>query len=744
MNQNKGQAGDAEDQGLGDDFRETPLSSRVRQARTDRYAGAKKATRSAEEGTTADAIRASLTDISEKLNRATRSNLAVIYLRVSTEEQARVGGGAEGYSIPYQRDACHHKAEALGLTVIGEYVDAGHSAKSANRPQLQKMLRELHEHGVGWVIVHKIDRLARNTRDDHQINDAISAAGARLLSVVDLIDDSPQGKFNYTIQAGLAQLYSDNLAIEVMKGLSKKAQAGGTPYKAPIGYLNKRRFEGVADIRWVEVDPERSPLVIWAFEEYATGNWSIARLRLELNDKGLTNFAGKPISINGLYKILINAYYTGTVPFQGAYYEGTHKPLVDLQTWLLVQQTLEAHNFAGEKEFIHSHYLKGSIWCGNCGSRLIFSRNRGKMGVAYDYFVCIGRHRKRNDCKRRSIAVSSVEAGVEEFYRHFEIPQEDIDLIRSTVGEEFLRLRAVAETDMVRSRRRLTQAKDQRAKLLTAHYEGAIPNDMLKSEMTRLTAEVGAAERELKEASAGMSELESQLTMALTIAGRCADAYQQAAPAIRRQFNQGFFKKLYIAEDGSVQEGDLNQPFAALRLGPETADPGMGQTDDTQIDTETFDDDTAIVDGQTRPSGVLMTGGGGLGHTKTPGQTVLTGGSNIDYLAEVEGFEPPDGFPSPAFKAGAFGRSATLPYGWRGYPSSDRTWVMTRSNTFASISCSSRDSRSIRWSRTPSTWVGAAVSSARIPWSVSSASTPRPSSGHSRRTRRSFFSIRAT
>ncbi len=274
------------------------------------------------------------------------------------------------------------------------------------------------------------------TRDDHKINDAIIAAGARLVSVVDLIDDSPQGKFNYTIQAGLAQLYSDNLAIEAMKGLTKKAQAGGTPYKAPIGYLNKRRFERVADIRWVEVDPERSPLVIWAFEEYATGNWPIARLRLELIDKDLTNSTGRPISINGLYKILTNAYYTGTVPFQVAYYEGTHEPLVDLQTWLLVQQTLEVRNFAGEKELIHSHYLKGSIWRGNCGSRLIFSRNKGRGGT-YEYFVCIGRHHKRNDCKRRSIAVSSVEAGVEAFYRHFEVPKRKSSLFKTRSARSF-------------------------------------------------------------------------------------------------------------------------------------------------------------------------------------------------------------------------------------------------------------------------------------------------------------------
>jgi DNA invertase Pin-like site-specific DNA recombinase len=68
---------------------------------------------------------------------------AVIYLRVSTERQARKGGSSEGYSIPAQRDACLRKAKELGAEVIAEYVDAGESARGADRPQLKAMLADL-------------------------------------------------------------------------------------------------------------------------------------------------------------------------------------------------------------------------------------------------------------------------------------------------------------------------------------------------------------------------------------------------------------------------------------------------------------------------------------------------------------------------------------------------------------------------------------------------------------------------
>lgn len=68
---------------------------------------------------------------------------AVLYIRVSTRDQATRADEPEGFSIPAQREACRRKAEALGATIVGEYVDRGESARSADRPALQKLLGDL-------------------------------------------------------------------------------------------------------------------------------------------------------------------------------------------------------------------------------------------------------------------------------------------------------------------------------------------------------------------------------------------------------------------------------------------------------------------------------------------------------------------------------------------------------------------------------------------------------------------------
>ena len=181
---------------------------------------------------------------------------ALVYARVSTKEQAG-GGDGDGFSLPAQRDACRRKAESLGAAVVEEFVDKGESAKTADRPELQRLLKVLPTRSVDFVIVHKIDRLARNRADDVALTAAIQASGAKLVSVTENIDETPSGTLLHGIMASISEFYSKNLAAEVSKGMDQKAKKGGRPGKAPVGYLNTREItDDGHEIRTVVVHPE--------------------------------------------------------------------------------------------------------------------------------------------------------------------------------------------------------------------------------------------------------------------------------------------------------------------------------------------------------------------------------------------------------------------------------------------------------------------------------------------------------
>jgi len=494
---------------------------------------------------------------------------AVIYLRVSTKEQAERGGG-EGYSIPAQREACLRQASLLNADVVDEFVDAGESAKTAARPQLQRLLGFLKTDRVQYVIVHKVDRLARSRADDVQINIAIRASGATLVSCTENIDDTPSGSLVHGIMSSIAEFYSKNLATEVIKGSVQKAKAGGTPSKVPTGYLNVRTWEDGKGkpTRTVEIDPDRGPLMAWAFEAYATGEWSLRTLLAELTNRGLTTLPSekmpsKPLVLSNLNRLLRNPYYRGIVTYRGVQYAGNHLPLVSPEVWQRVQDVLTSANVAGDKHKVHAHYLTGSLFCGDRGERMIVSMATGRRGTLYPYFICVGRQKRRTECQQRAVLIETAEILVEDHYLTVQPSGAAAAQITEALSELLGMQRAQADGERLAQERRMRQLLDKRMKLLDAYYEGALPKDLMKTEQTRIAAEIDAAQSRLDALSVGFDKIDGNLRKAMSLASDWHAAYLAAAPAIRRQLNQGIFKKVFLHEDGRISS-QLAEPFSTL------------------------------------------------------------------------------------------------------------------------------------------------------------------------------------
>jgi site-specific DNA recombinase len=496
------------------------------------------------------------------------SPTAVIYLRVSTKEQAQRDGDPEGYSIPAQREACKRKVASLGGVVVEEFADRGASATSAKRPGLQRMLTYVKENEVAYVIVHKVDRLARNRVDDVEINLALKAAGATLVSCSENIDATPSGMLLHGIMSSIAEFYSRNLASEILKGSVQKAKTGGTVGKAPLGYLNVRTTVDGQEARTVEIDAVRGPLVKWALESYATGDWSLNGLLDEVTRRGLetTGTAKRPPSplhLSHLHRIVTHPYYKGVVRYRGIEYAGRHQPLITPETWQRNQDVLRAHYLAGERQRTHNHYLKGSVFCGYCNSRLIITNARNRHGKVYPYFVCAGRHQKRTDCTFRAILIETVERKVAAHYVTQQLAPAVRDALEHGLTDEFqaFHKEVAAEQKLLGGRKQ--QLLNERSKLLHAHYAEAIPLDLLKTEQTRITSQLAYIEQRFEDTDDEHAKVLANLERILDIATDLETAYASAAPTVRRQFNQAIFKRLYICEDGEIRS-ELAQPFDTL------------------------------------------------------------------------------------------------------------------------------------------------------------------------------------
>ena len=497
---------------------------------------------------------------------------AVSYLRVSTRGQAERGGGAdEGFSIPAQREANKKKALSMGAIVGKEFVDRGASAKSADRPELQKMLEYVKENAdrVDYVIVHKVDRLARNRGDDIDIMRTLQECGVQLVSASESIDDTPAGMLLHGIMSSIAEFYSQNLANEVKKGITEKVKNGGTVSRAPLGYLNVRRIDDKGrEERTVVLDEERAPLVKLAFEEYATGNWTVNDLAEHLTLCGFTTRAtpkipSVPISGHALNQILINPYYKGVVVYKGVEYPGNHFSLVDTETWQRVQDVLLSH-VNGERTREHPHYLKGSLYCKNCGSRMIVTYARSHSGVRYPYFICAGRHSKRvKECKQKAVLIATVEEQVQQLYDQYSFPPAIREYLEKFLKKRIETEQEKYETELDGLRREKDKLERQRKELLEAHYNDAIPLDLMKSEQQKITKHLTAIEHQLASYKNTFETISDHLKDVFDLIENCGMAYRWADEHTKRMMNQAIFSKLLVESDGRIT-AEFTKPFKSI------------------------------------------------------------------------------------------------------------------------------------------------------------------------------------
>ena len=494
---------------------------------------------------------------------------AVTYQRVSTKEQATAGGRDEGFSIPAQREANRRKADALGADVVAEFVDAGESARSAKRPELQRMLDYIATHQVTYCIVHKVDRLARNRLDDVDIHRHLIDAGVQLVSATENIDDTPSGMLLHGIMSSIAEFYSRNLAAEVTKGMTQKVANGGTPSRAPIGYRNIRcKDEQGREYRTVEIDPDRAPLIRWVFDTYAKGEHTVPDLLAEATTRGLTTVAtpkrsSGPVGRSTFFKLLRNPYYIGQVRYQGALHPGAHEPIVDAETWQQVQTLLDTRATAGERRRKHDHYLKGTLYCGTCMSRLQLDYARNKQGIRYAYYICTGRATKRTACTRKAVPVGVAEQLVTDCYQQIAITEQTYQQLAQRVEAAFderLAERSQAIDDLTTTKRRLEAEAD---KLLEAHFADAIDLDTLKRHQDRIRVALNDVTRRLEAERRDHEGPRKHLATALRLLADCGHMYALTDNHGKRLANQAFYHRIEITEDekAAIQ---LNEPFAAL------------------------------------------------------------------------------------------------------------------------------------------------------------------------------------
>jgi len=299
------------------------------------------------------------------------------YIRVSTQKQ-----GQRGTSLQEQRDEIVSFARLHNLTISQWFEDRETAAKKG-RTQFMRMMAALEKRKAAGVIVHKIDRGARNYWDWAHIQDLLDA-GIEVHFAHDNLDlKSRGGRLAADIQAAVAVDYIRNLRDEVKKGQRGRLKQGLTPFSAPIGYLNHGKGNAKT------IDPIKGPLVRRMFELYATKHYSFRTLRAELHRQGFGRRDGAPLNLCTLTSILRNPFYAGVIRLAstGEVFSGIHEPLIDAELFRKVQDIMDGKLNA--KPLRHDFLYRRLFKCDACSVTLIGERQKGIVYYRCQNSACI-------------------------------------------------------------------------------------------------------------------------------------------------------------------------------------------------------------------------------------------------------------------------------------------------------------------------------------------------------------------
>lgn len=382
---------------------------------------------------------------------------AVIYARYSSDNQREE-------SIEGQLRECKAFAEKNDSQIIGTYIDRALSARTDNRPDFQRMIKDSEKGLFDTVIVWKLDRFARNRYDSAHYKSILRKNGVKGISATEMISDTAEGVLLESMLEGMAEYYSAELSEKVVRGLTENALKckynGGV---LPIGYT-------IDSEQYFQIDPLTAPTVLQAFTAYAEGA-TMQEVTDLLNIKGIrTNMGGK-VSINSVTRMLHNRKYIGEYKYRDIVKPGGIPAIVPQDLFDRVQERMAANKKAPAKHKAEDEYLLTTkLFCGKCGCLMV-----GESGTSHQknkvhrYYKCVS-VKNHKGCDKKTVRKEWIENLVIAQIRSIIFDDELIDNLADSIME----LQGVENTALPLLKMQYTETQKAIDNLLNAIQQGIL------------------------------------------------------------------------------------------------------------------------------------------------------------------------------------------------------------------------------------------------------------------------------
>lgn len=362
----------------------------------------------------------------------------VLYVRVSTEEQAE-----EGYSINGQIKVLEEYCERNKYQIINTYKDEGFSGKSLDRPSLKELLKDCESKQFDMVMVWRINRLSRKQLDFLTVVEHLEKNNISLFSFNENIDAStPAGKAMFQMMGSFAELERNMILENVKMGMTQRAKEGKWNGGSVLGYSSKDKK--------LVINESEATLVKHIFDLYISGK-GFKTIANQLNHEGYKTKRNANFSTNSIRTIITNPLYAGYIRFNQVenwsekrrkgkneniiIVKGEHKPIISKEVWEKTQKIFQQKSHKPAKTFTGHFPLTTLLRCPICGQGMIGHKlKKNKNGTEYlRYYQCGNFHYKGSAvCKANLLRADEVEKFV--FNRIEEIATKPT-ILKSIVGK---------------------------------------------------------------------------------------------------------------------------------------------------------------------------------------------------------------------------------------------------------------------------------------------------------------------
>lgn len=483
--------------------------------------------------------------------------VAGIYTRVSTEEQKN------GYSLEAQENTLKEYAKRKGYKVFDIYRDGGYSGKNFDRPEIQRMFKDLNRGNLDVILIWKVDRLSRNNTDVVNLIDHELTPNNKTLVVtsIEMDSSSPTGYMFISLLGTFARYERATIIDRVNSGMKQRAENGHWNGGIILGYDSKDKK--------LVTNKEESQIVKDIFELRALGK-GYKVIANTLNGKGLKTKKGKDFSIAGIKATVHNHVYIGKTVWrkhaewstkrrkgkneEPIIVQGHHQPIITEELWDKVQAVNEAQkkSFTTNRNFNGNLFLTGLLKCPKCGAGTVMSKVKGRKGDYLFYYMCQAYHTKgKSVCKSNLIKKEIIEPKVLEVIKQIVNNREFVQNLISEIREGNNTLNEDYVKDLKIYKQQLKKAYEKRSKLDNDYFSGDIEVTTYNRLMKRLQDEINQLELNMRSMESKMDNHNTDLTEEAIIntLENFNDLFDKADGKEKKLLIRSLIKEIHVEEN---------------------------------------------------------------------------------------------------------------------------------------------------------------------------------------------------